>query len=109
MIAREKISQIQQRFAFLEAQMNAGASADDLADLAREYADLKPVVDQTEAYGAILTGIEEAEALLSDPEMRDLARVELEELKAALPEAEHAVKRLAFMPAAISGPRVRRP
>lgn len=69
----------------------------DIAALAKEYSDLKPVVEQVQAYQKLLGDIEEAEEMLSDPDMKDLAEEELPELRAALPEAEHALQ-LALLP-----------
>lgn len=69
----------------------------DIAALAKEYSDLKPVVEQVQAYQKLLSDIEEAEEMLSDPDMKDLAEEELPELRAALPEAEHALQ-LALLP-----------
>lgn len=69
----------------------------DIAALAKEYSDLKPVVEQVQAYHKLLSDIEEAEEMLSDPDMKDLAEEELPELRAALPEAEHALQ-LALLP-----------
>lgn len=69
----------------------------DIAALAKEYSDLKPVVEQVQAYQKLLSDIEEAEEMLSDPDMKDLAEEELPELRAALPEAEHALQ-LSLLP-----------
>jgi len=69
----------------------------DIAALAKEYSDLKPVVEQVQAYQKLLNDIEEAEEMLSDPDMKDLAEEELPELRMALPEAEHALQ-LALLP-----------
>jgi len=69
----------------------------DIAALAKEYSDLKPVVEQVQAYQKLLGDIEEAEEMLSDPDMKDLAEEELPELRAALPEAEHALQ-LSLLP-----------
>ncbi len=69
----------------------------DIAALAKEYSDLKPVVEQVQAYQKLLSDIEEAEEMLTDPDMKDLAEEELPELRAALPEAEHALQ-LALLP-----------
>lgn len=69
----------------------------DIAALAKEYSDLKPVVEQVQAYQKLLSDIEEAEEMLTDPDMKDLAEEELPELSAALPEAEHALQ-LALLP-----------
>ena len=84
MIPIERLHQITQRFEFLEAQMAEGSG--DIAALAKEYSDLKPVVEQVQAYQKLLSDIEEAEEMLSDPDMKDLAEEELPELRAALPE-----------------------
>ena len=85
MIPMDRLEQISQRFQFLEASMAAGAEGADFAALAKEYADLKPVVAQTDAYKQLLSDLAEAEAMLTDPEMAELAREELPRLKVALP------------------------
>ena len=46
MLPEDRLSQIVQRFEFLEAQLNAGAAPDQIARISREYAELKPVVEQ---------------------------------------------------------------
>lgn len=97
MIPADRLEQINQRFQFLEASMAAGADGADIAALAKEYSDLKPVVDQIIAYRQILTGIDDAEAMLDDPDMAELAREELPRLHDALPDAEAALQ-LALLP-----------
>ena len=69
----------------------------DIAALGREYADLRPVVSQINEYEQLKADIAEAEAMLADPEMRELAEDELPLLRARLPEAERAVQ-LALLP-----------
>ncbi|MDA5556233.1 peptide chain release factor 1 [Shimia sp. MMG029] len=95
MVPIERLHQITQRFEFLEAQMAEGGG--DIAALAKEYAELKPVVEQITAYQRLLADIEDAEEMLSDPDMKALAEEELPELRAAVPEAEHALQ-LALLP-----------
>lgn len=97
MIPADRLEQINQRFQFLEASMAAGADGADIAALAKEYSDLKPVVDQIIAYRQILTGIDDAEAMLDDPDMAELAREELPQLRDALPDAAAALQ-LALLP-----------
>ncbi|WP_417601295.1 peptide chain release factor 1 [Pararhodobacter oceanensis] len=97
MLPADTLEQIHQRFGFLEAQLAAGADPARLADLAREYDQLKPVVEAIQRYRAALAQLEEAQALLEDPEMRELAREELAELEAELPELEAGLK-LALIP-----------
>jgi len=92
MIPHEKLQQIQARHEYLEARMAEGAPASEIAELAREYAELKPVVERFAAYCGLRTAEAEAERLLQDPEMRELAEEELARVRAALPEAERALQ-----------------
>ena len=87
MIAEETLQQIIQRFEFIEAQMGEGAG--DIAKLAKEYSDLRPVVEEVRAYQTLLRDISDAEMMMDDPDMRELAAEELPVLRAALPKAEH--------------------
>ncbi len=70
----------------------AQAEGGDIAALAKEYSDLRPVVEQMEAYTRLVDDIAEAEEMLLDPEMKALAEEELPELRAALPGAEEALQ-----------------
>ncbi|GHG80222.1 peptide chain release factor 1 [Pseudodonghicola xiamenensis] len=96
MVPEERLEQIRQRFQYLEAAM-AEASGSDIATLAREYSDLKPVVEQIEGWRGLRADLAEAEAMLADPDMRELAEEEIPALKARLPDAEHALE-LALLP-----------
>ncbi|MDE3240987.1 MAG: PCRF domain-containing protein, partial [Paracoccaceae bacterium] len=69
MVPFDKFDQIAQRFEFLEAKLSAGAPPAEIAQLSREYADLKPVVAEIRAYRQALDDLDEAEAMLADPEM----------------------------------------
>ena len=97
MIPAHRLEQINQRFQFLEASMSDGTGGGDIAALAKEYSDLKPVVEQIMAYRQILIDMGEAEEMLADPDMAELAREELPRLKTALPDAEAALQ-LALLP-----------
>lgn len=97
MVPMDKLALIVQRFEYLEARLNAGATPAEIATLSREYADLKPVVDQIAVYRTALHDLEEAEGWLTDPEMKTLAEEELPRLKAHIPEMEQAL-RLALLP-----------
>lgn len=97
MIAPEKIAQIIDRFQFLEAKMATGDVGAEIATLGREYAELRPVVETVTAYRDLVDQIAQAEEMLRDPEMKELAEAELPELKAALEESEQSVQ-LALLP-----------
>lgn len=97
MIPEERLEQILQRFQYLEAAMAEGVSGAEIADLAREYSEIKPVAEQITAYRQLLTDLDDAEAMLSDPDMKELAEDEIPQLKTALPLAEEALQ-LALLP-----------
>ncbi len=77
--------------------MSSGSDGADFAALAKEYADLRPVVDQIDAYMQLLRDLDEAQVMLADPEMAELAQEEMPRIKAALPEAEAALQ-VALLP-----------
>lgn len=97
MVPEERLEQITQRFQYLEAAMANGASGGDIAELAREYAELKPVVEQIAEWRGLQADMAEAEAMLDDPDMKELAEEELPMLRACLPEVESALQ-IALLP-----------
>ncbi|MCE8009838.1 peptide chain release factor 1 [Aestuariivita sp.] len=97
MIPEDRLLQIVERFQFLEAKMSDGANGADIAALAREYSELKPVVTQIESWQQLRRDIVDAQEMLADPDMKALAQEELPELSARLPEVEHALQ-LALLP-----------
>ena len=97
MIATDKIRQIVQRFEFLEAKLSTGADPSELAELSKEYADLKPVAEEARAYLTMLNDRDAAEAMLSDPEMAELAEEEIATIDAARPDMEERLQ-LALIP-----------
>ncbi len=97
MLPEDRLVQIVQRFEYLEAQLNAGAAADQIARISREYAELKPVVAEIARWRAARDGLAEAQAMLADPEMRELAEDELARLRSELPALEQGL-RIALLP-----------
>jgi peptide chain release factor 1 len=95
MVPMEKLAQIAERFEYIEARMSAGGG--DIAALGREYAELRPVVEEIAEYRRLTAEIAEAVAMLEDPEMRALAEEELPALRARVPELEQSL-RLALLP-----------
>ncbi|MCD7844599.1 MAG: peptide chain release factor 1 [Oscillospiraceae bacterium] len=96
----EKLSQIEEKYEKLQARMADPATYADpgqYAALAKEQKELEPVVAAWRKVKGLHASIAEAEGLLgeeSDPELRALAQEELESARAALPEAETALKAL---------------
>lgn len=97
MLPEDRLHQITRRFEFLEAQLNAGAEPARIAAISREYAELKPVVEEIAEWRVARDGIAEARAMLADPEMRELAEDELARLTRALPDLEQRL-RIALLP-----------
>ncbi|MEQ8258287.1 MAG: peptide chain release factor 1 [Roseovarius confluentis] len=95
MVPLDKLREITQRFEYIEAQMSAGTG--DIAQLGREYAELRPVVEEIRAYNEVLDGIGNARAMLDDPEMKDLAAEELDALEEQRPALEERLQ-LALLP-----------
>ena len=76
MIAADKIEQLISRFQFIEAKMADGASGSEIAELGREYAELRPVVETVTAYKNLVQQIADAEAMLKELRPSDtLARI----------------------------------
>ena len=103
MVPEERLEQILARYQFLEARLSEGAGA-DLVAISREYAGLKPVVATIEAWRRLRAEADEAERMVSDPEMRGLAEEELARIGTELPAAEQAV-RLALLPKDVADDR----
>ena len=97
MVPLDKLAQITQRFEFLEARLNAGAAPAEIAQISREYSDLKPVADEIAAYTQALRDLDDAQAMLDDPDMKALAEDEIPILKARIPDMEDRL-RLALLP-----------
>lgn len=97
MIPLDRLRQITDRFQYLEAAMSTGDNSTDIAALSKEYSDLRPVVEQIDSYHQLLSDLDEAQEMLSDPDMAPLAEEEVPRIKAALPAAEAALQ-LALLP-----------
>ena len=96
-----KLEAVLDRFAVLEARMAAGTEGGDYVRLARDHAELAPVVARIVALGAAEKDLAGLDQLLADPatdaEMRGLAASERGDLAARVVELEHDVK-LALLP-----------
>ncbi|WP_337269253.1 peptide chain release factor 1 [Oryzifoliimicrobium ureilyticus] len=97
----EKMRELERRFAEIEARMSAGPAADVYVKLAAEYSELQPVVAKIRAYEKVLAERGDLEVMLEDRgvdrEMRDLAEMELPDVKARIEELEHEIQ-LALLP-----------
>ena len=97
MLPIDRLDQIVSRFQFLEAKLNEDLPGADIAKISREYAELRPVVDEIHEYKTLLSALEEAEELVSDPDMKALAEDEVSNLKEKIPKTEQNLQ-LALLP-----------
>ena len=93
----EHLSRVTDRFEELTHMMSDGSLAgDSYAELSKEYSDLTPIVKSIEAYQAALSELDGILSMMADPEtdpeMKTLAEMELEELKERIPALESEVK-----------------
>ncbi|MEK6733935.1 MAG: peptide chain release factor 1 [Pseudomonadota bacterium] len=69
-----------------------GLGREEFVKLSKEYADLGPKFTKINDYLNAVNSIKDLKLLLSDPEMKELAELELHETEEKLPELEKAVK-----------------
>jgi peptide chain release factor 1 len=92
-----KLDRIAARAEELRAMLSQGLSGDAYARASKELSDLTPLESRIGDLRAAEQAQAEAETMLADPEMRELAEAELENLKARIPTLEHEI-RLALLP-----------
>ncbi len=91
----ERIRQIEARHAELSAHMSApDLAADRFVALSKEYAELTPVANAAAEVRRLRDEQAGLAAMLADPEMKELAELEAEELAETLPAAEKALQLL---------------
>jgi len=91
-----RLDQLTRRAEELRALLET-AQGSQVAALSRELSNLDPIVEKIAAWRAAETAQAEAQAMLADPEMRELAEAELAETSARLPVLEREI-RLALLP-----------
>lgn len=93
-ISPSRLQQVIDRFEQVEARMGAATVTAEIISLSKEHAELKPVVDKARELMSARRELSEAEALVSsgDPDMVELARSEVEDLKDRLPALEQEVQ-----------------
>jgi peptide chain release factor 1 len=97
MLRPEQLNRVESRWIELRDALSGAVGAEEYVRLSREYAELTPVAEAITAWKRAHADKESAEAMLTDPEMKDLALAELAELQDKLPSLEQAVK-LALLP-----------
>jgi peptide chain release factor 1 len=89
-ISADRLAAILARRDELQAQLASGdLPPDRFVALSKEYAEVEPVAEAADALQRLRAEYRDLQAMLDDPEMRDMAEEELASVKARLPEAEH--------------------
>jgi peptide chain release factor 1 len=97
MIPVQRMQEILERFAFIEAKMNSVTDPAEIAQLGRDYSGLLPVVATIRDWQQADTDLAAARDMLDDPDMRSLAEEEITGIETRIPALEEAV-RLALLP-----------
>jgi len=92
----EKLSRVVARHEELSDLLAHDANA-DIAKLSKELADLTPVVERIRELRDARQELADAEAMLGDADLKELAEEEIGRLRTVVPELEHEVK-LALLP-----------
>ena len=93
----DKLKLIEQRYQEVEARLADNATYADpalAAKLNKEQRDLAPLIDAYRRYRKTLLDMEAAQALLSDPELGEMAREEFSAYKNVIPVLEEKLKLL---------------
>jgi len=97
-IPPERLDQIANRFAELEARMASGTlEGDEFVRASRDYAELEPVAKVAAEVKAMRDEISGLEEMLADPEMKAMAEEELANIREALPGKERQLA-IALLP-----------
>ena len=94
---RQKLDLLVDRLDEIDRMLSAPSTASDMDQfrkLSRERAEIEPVIIQFHAFRQAENDLAEAEAMRSDPEMRDFAEEEIASAKARLPELEIELQKL---------------
>ena len=91
-----RLEQVIDRFDQVEARMGATTDGDEIVQLSREHAELKPVADKAKELIDLKAQLKDAEAMMNgaDKEMAELATEEYYDIKERLPALEKEVQLL---------------
>jgi peptide chain release factor 1 len=99
----EKFDRIVARAEELRAALSESLTGEAFSRASRELSELEPVVARIEELRSAEAEAEDAEQMLADPEMRDLAEQELHRLREKLPALQSFSKPIRSMPVRRAG------
>ena len=91
----QKLEAVEQRYEELNnkiADPEVIAKTSEWTAYMKEHAEIEEVVLKYKEYKKVLKNLEEAESMLNDPEMRELAEEEIKQAKEKIPELEEELK-----------------
>src|SRR4051812_39095916 len=91
----DKHQEIEKRFDLVEADYNDPDKVSDnreMQRLGKQRAELEPIVQTIREYRKALNNLAEAQEMLSDPEMKELAQAEIDPSKQLIAELEERLK-----------------
>jgi peptide chain release factor 1 len=97
MLPQAKLDVLVARHAAVEAELATQLPTETFIKLSRELSELSPVVEKVKTYRAALSELSDLNALLDDPEMRDIAQTEKTALQEKIGTLEQDI-RLALIP-----------
>ena len=95
-----KVLSLQDKFSSLQAQLSDPCVMSDMkkyVQLNKDYKELEPIIKAGLEYKKMLENLASAKDVLineSDPDLKDLAREEISEIEAAIPDKEQNIKLL---------------
>ncbi len=96
----DKLEAIKNRWLDVEQQLSDPGVVNDMKrfkELNKEYKDLKPIVDALEEYKNVLSNIQNNKEIIKtddDPEMKEMAKMELDELNQRQTEMDEEIKHM---------------
>ena len=93
----DKLTAVEAKYSQIEARLSAPETYDDPALVARlnkEQTELQPLVDTFRAYQRAVEARDQAQELMEDPEMRELAREEYQQALEEIPQLERQLQLL---------------
>lgn len=91
----DKLNALQERYIYLEEQLADPSIFSDqerFTKTNKEYKNLKPIIDVAKQYILVVGNIDSSKEMLADPEMKEMAQMELDELNPRKEELEEELK-----------------
>jgi peptide chain release factor 1 len=91
----DRLAQMEARYDSLSRDMSDPELVNDqkkFQAIAKEHRDMEPIIEKYREYRKVTTGIAEAKAMLSDPDLKEMAQEELAELEPQVEPIADALK-----------------